>query len=586
MVDDKNDQTPDPWAGIDAEGESLPADGFSFSFDSSGEAAAEPEAPAPIGEEIGSDAVGGDPVAGWLEPPADDATLETPLGVFPPDEPPVPEFGIVAEEQEADPFAGLEADGIHDEERLDQGAGESMIQSSAIQIGTGHSGIESASDVVSIDQWADPGAESVVEGSEAAAEAEPGFSDFGVVGEPAGAGEFPFESDSFDGASQGNEPNELGLEETVGGLVAAGAGLAASESPVAQAPVKKKSKSAKPAARQKAGGIGQMVGIVLGGLMSLPITYAILVWGFQKDPFKFTKMMPPEVAFLLPEKFQPGFKKPAVGPALDKGSPLDNLPAPPADNAAAETAPVADAGEPPAEEAVEPSAAEPASIPAAEAVAAEAKEEPLPASTEEADLFEKPAASPPAVAAVPEPEPLDLSALEAAIAKASASFDDVASVDAADAGRKKALVGWYKNLALVAGEMVMLEKIAADSGRPLDKPPENLEEMFDRIAGDEAVAADLARLSGMWLASKKRPADGAILLATFDGTRQVGPYWSSLVRLDGTEPRTVAIISRREPAAAEGDRVLVTGVLFDGDVLWAADCRRLEKKPSTVEDLF
>jgi hypothetical protein len=579
MVDDKNDQTPDPWAGIDAEGESLPADGFSFSFDSSGEAAAEPEAPAPIGEEIGSDAVGGDPVAGWLEPPADDATLETPLGVFPPDEPAVPEFGIVAEDQEADPFAGVEADGIHEEERLEQGAGESMIQSSAIQIGTGHSGIESASDVVSIDEWADPGADSVVGAPEATGESEPAFSDFGVVGEQAEAGEFPFESDSFDGASQGNEPNELGLEDAVG-LAAAGAGLAVSESPVAQAPVKK-SKAAKPAARQKAGGIGQMVGIVLGGLMSLPITYAILVWGFQKDPFKFTKMMPPEVAFLLPEKFQPGFKKPAVGPALDKGSPLDNLPAPPAGNPAAETAPVADAGEQPAEEAAGPPVSEPAPSPDADALATEKTEEPLPAATEEADLFEKPA-----VAAVPEPEPLDLSALEAAIAKASASFDDLESVDAADAARKKMLVGWYKNLALVAGEMVMLEKIAADTGRPLEKPPEKLEEMFDRIAGEEAVATDLAKLSGMWLASKKRPADGAILLATFDGTRQVGPYWSSLVRLDGAEPRTVAVISRREPAAFEGERVLVTGVVFDGDVLWAADCRRLEKKASKVEDLF
>jgi len=31
--------------------------------------------------------------------------------------------------------------------------------------------------------------------------------------------------------------------------------------------------------------------------------------------------------------------------------------------------------------------------------------------------------------------------------------------------------------------------------------------------------------------------------------------------------------------------VLVTGVLFDGDALWAADCRRLEKA-AAAEDLF
>ena len=126
----------------------------------------------------------------------------------------------------------------------------------------------------------------------------------------------------------------------------------------------------------------------------------------------------------------------------------------------------------------------------------------------------------------------------------------------------------------------MLEKIAADSGRPLENPPAQLQEMYGQIAGDESVVAELAKLSGMWLTSKKRPADGAVLLAVLEGTRKVGPYWSSLVRIDGAEPRTVAVISRREPAAAAGDRVVVTGVLFDGDVLWGSDCRPLEEQAS------
>ena len=150
---------------------------------------------------------------------------------------------------------------------------------------------------------------------------------------------------------------------------------------------------------------------------------------------------------------------------------------------------------------------------------------------------------------------------------------------------KKLLVGWYKNLAGVAEQLVLLETAAADSARPLDKTPRQLENVIAKIVGNDTVVGDLGRLSGMWLASKKRPVDGAVLVATFNGSRQVGPYWSSSITVAGKEPKTVAIISRREPAAAAGEQVLVTGVLFDGDVLWAADCRQVEKA-AAAEDLF
>jgi hypothetical protein len=147
-------------------------------------------------------------------------------------------------------------------------------------------------------------------------------------------------------------------------------------------------------------------------------------------------------------------------------------------------------------------------------------------------------------------------------------------------------VGWYKNLAGVAEQLVMLETAAADSARPLDKTPEQLEGLYGKIVGNEAVITDLGKLSGMWLKSKKRPVDGAVLLATFNGGRQVGPYWSSSVTVEGAEPRNLSIISRREPTVAAGAQVLVTGVLFDGDVVWAADCRSLDKSAQPVEDLF
>jgi hypothetical protein len=133
--------------------------------------------------------------------------------------------------------------------------------------------------------------------------------------------------------------------------------------------------------------------------------------------------------------------------------------------------------------------------------------------------------------------------------------------------------------------MVFLETAAADSARPLEKAPEQMEAVIAKLVGSDTLVGDLGRLSGMWLSSKKRPVDGAVLVATFNDKRQVGPYWSSSITVSGKEPKTVAIISRREPSASAGEQVLVTGVLFDGDALWAADCRRLEKA-AAAEDLF
>ena len=90
----------------------------------------------------------------------------------------------------------------------------------------------------------------------------------------------------------------------------------------------------------------------------------------------------------------------------------------------------------------------------------------------------------------------------------------------------------------------------------------------------------------MWLGSKRRAADGAMLLATFEGARQVGPYWSIRITVDGAEPRSVNVISRAKPSIEAGQQVLVTGVVFDGDVVWATDCRPLAVRKVSVEDLF
>jgi len=501
----------------------------------------------------------------WLtEEPAAEAGVETPLAVFP-------------------------ADDLHDPDHelglgQDREAGESAILSSAIQIGTGNSGVMSPSDVIPIDEWADAGAPSLVgmpdvdgEPSAADSAAEPAvdaFSFGAMEADEDQAEESPAFGIAEDDANDFGD-TDFGMDEAAaavgGGLAVAGA--EAFGEAVAPAPSAAKKKASKPA-KSSGGGIGQMIGIVLGGLMALPITYAILVWGFQKDPFKFTKMVPPGMAFLLPEKFQPGYRKPlAAGlPKLDQAASLDSL------------AKAEQGVEPPMATADDAGAAAPADEAVAESTpSAEPAEKPAAPAD---DLFSEEPAKEPAAPVVPEPEPLDYSALEAAIARANASFDELSGVaDPEDPARKKLLVGWYKNLAAVAEQMVFLETAAADSARPLQKAPEQMEAVIAKLVGSETLVGDLGRLSGMWLASKKRPVDGAVLVATFNGARQVGPYWSSSITVSGKEPKTVAIISRREPLASAGEQVIVTGVLFDGNALWAADCRRVEKS-TAAEDLF
>ena len=384
------------------------------------------------------------------------------------------------------------------------------------------------------------------------------------------------------------------------------------------------------AAKKKGSGFGQMVGVVLGGLMALPITYAILIWGFQKDPFKLGKQVPSQLAFLLPQKLQPGYKPPrktGAGPNLDAAPSLDDLPSadepmPTTPDLAAESA----ESEPtePAESApmkaeavagtsTEPAAsAEPtepaesakaaadaagesvaAAVAAAPAMAADSslagafpKSDSLPgldalmADAGVAAVATLPAAVP---AALP---PLDLTGVETAVERAAEAFEALnAATDPASPERDRLLVDWYKRLARLGEELVRLETSAADSGRPLSPTPASAADLIDSICVSEAAVADLDRLGGMWLTSQKRRADGVSLVVTLGPSRQVGPYWStramvSGAELDGTD-RTMAIISRLAPPTDLGERVVVSGVMFDGDAIWAADMRPILPAPSS-----
>ena len=600
MVDDKDGSTPDPWAGIDDEGAGQSADGFTFSFDALGEAENNPlpepgdeSAPAPPAitpdaddapiiridaataapadvdpfADVSIDAAGAADVSAWLDEP--DAGAEPPLTVFPTAAADAPEHPATPTDFLTDLPAldALGSDDVH--EGLD--AAGAVAGSSHVEVGTGLSGVVSPSQV---DPPSDGGA--MDDWAEAAA-GEGAFDPFSTDDQTS------FDASGFDGVSESNAAAPGEPQFDVGVAEVAGAGAAATMAQPARH---------RQADGPKGGGIGQLIGIVLGGVMAIPITYAILIWGFQKDPFKLAKLVPAEVAFLLPQKFQPGSKQ-SGGPKLEAASALDTLPAvaegePVEPEPGTEPAPVAEEPQPMKDLPAADLAAAPETSAQADASPTEprepAPESPVPPPFDE--LVAEPKTPPAGPVAPPEPEPLDVAALEAAVGEATAAFDSLAAADPEAPDRKKLLVNWYKRLAAVAEQIVLLEKVALDSGRSLDGTLGGVEGVRAAIATDATVQADLARLGAMWLASKKRPSDGAVLLGTFAGARQVGPYWSSRVEIAGAEPRTVAVISRAEPKGEPGEQVLVTGVLFDGDVIWASDCRPLAGKAAPVEDLF
>lgn len=460
------------------------------------------------------------------------------------------EFGFAADEGTESEAAASPADDTADadvESWLDEPAAADAGDSgeagdSAVQIGTGESGIPSPSSVGGFDEAAEP------EDGAAWGDAEAG-SEWSVTDD-----------------TEWNPPAEQGPEEGDGPVDADESFLAGAEVPEeetvtedAPADTAFAAAAARPAAptrsrpkpkRRKAGGIGQMLGVVLGGAMAITITMAILIWGLQKDPFKVTELawVQDYGGFLLPAKFRPGAPKKAG--SQTGGSPLDQLAGMKA----------ADVDSPAPDVSPEPQPEEPV---------------PLPPGPPEDTLATVDGTTDATPVSPPEPEPLDTSALDGAVAAASTALDAVLAIDdPQDKARAKALRTCYKALTGVAAELANLERTAADSARAWTEPPEAIVTLHERIAADPAVQGGLAELAGAWLTYQNRTSDGIFLKMTFGKARHVGPYWCSegtIREADGV--RDVTVISRAEPAALRGDVLVVTGLVLDDDVIWAADVR-------------
>lgn len=360
---------------------------------------------------------------------------------------------------------------------------------------------------------------------------------------------------------------ETAADAEAGGLpavaltAAAAAGSTAGKKVVRQA--------AKP---RKAGGIGQIVGVVMGALLAFPIVAGILIglmWlGWTSDTMGLRK------TFLRP-LLPPVAKSPSAAAAdVAGGSALDQLPVPPsADEAAVDAAP----------DAAEPALPEPTDVADADAdmpatPAPEPESEPVvdvaAVDVPGAGLDDLPAPQP--APAPPAPPPLDTAVLDEAVGEAEALGRALGVVeDRANPAYKKLRIRWYRALARVAEELVKVENAAATSGRPLAAAPDNVAALHGGIGGQEVLVAELAACAPDWLAYAKRGSDGVVLPATFETARRVGPYWSARLSFVGSDgkPRGLTVISAREPVAIAGDPVIVTGVALEEAVIWAADVR-------------
>ncbi|MFZ4731437.1 MAG: hypothetical protein ACOYK7_02720 [Pirellulales bacterium] len=115
------------------------------------------------------------------------------------------------------------------------------------------------------------------------------------------------ESTVFDGSATGSE-SFSGDSQGIGD----GAALAAELAAVSAAA------DARPrAGRPAESWPRQLAHIVLGGVLAIPVAYSILLWGFQKDPFKIAAVLPEGVRSLLPARVRAG-RSPSLMPSLDR----------------------------------------------------------------------------------------------------------------------------------------------------------------------------------------------------------------------------------------------------------------------------
>ena len=391
----------------------------------------------------------------------------------------------------------------------------------------------------------------------------------------------PAIADSYHGDSQG-------IDESHGETIDVGALSAALPPAVASGGIV----TSGPRSKRAGGGLGQMVGVVIGGVLAIPVTLAILLFGFQRDPLHITPKVPDGLRFLLPSRFR------SVGEErrTDKttGGPgrltLDQISSPP-DRVTTTAEPVPEPSITPAAATPAPDEGAIAPAPAdAPADAVELAGSGLPDSPqpiEEVEIVVDPVlvdAGSAGIEAGRESAGIDLATVTAAIGAATNATDTLGlgTFGGDPAAREQSLVGWYRSLSLVALELAKAERAAIESGRSSSEVIDRFAELRSRLAIERHD--DLELLGSMWLASEKRPSDGAILVATLEAVRPVGPWWGGRLAVGGEAPHGLSFLARSAPMAQPGDAVIVVGVLGESGTIWAVDIGTLPAVGKAADD--
>lgn len=490
-----------------------------------------------------------------------------------------------------------------------------VSHASRVQIGTGRSGIVSPSDVVSAASSGDArpflavNADAPQSDAKNAGSADgPPAADAGPVADDGRAADewrdiiasvrddVPSESVGFGGFLGGTETidpatadsyhgDSQGIDESHGEPIDLGSlGMAAAPSIATSTIVT----SARPEGAKK-GGLGQLLGVVLGGLLAIPVTLAILLYGFQRDPFQIAPRVPDAMRFLLPSRFRPVdtdrrmvASPNAAGPRTLDQLPASRLPTAEPVEAAGEGGTAAD-GVRSMDGPAEPEVAmlEPADG-GGEAPTGIAVADPLddvrivvePVPVEHAGAMDD---------HVRGEQRIDFSLVDSAVAAAISATENLAAPDDGDpSARDQALVGWYRRLSVVADELAKVERRTIEAARPGSEVVDTFAELSRRLSGRRFD--DLELLGAMWLASEKRPSEGAMLVATLETAHPVGPWWGGRLAVAGDTPRTLSFLARSAPRAEPGQRVIVVGVLGDTGTIWAVDIGPLPTAEGAVRD--
>jgi hypothetical protein len=577
--DDKRDDSLDPWAEADGEGlPDLSADFFaSLDDDLPVEGGTAGGPPPESGVSDLAEPPGGNPAA--FEAAAADSDIDAWLNE--PGDPPRPALSVFQEEDHEELLGGFT-----------DGSDQLAVDRSSVEIGTGQSGVPSASSLELTDESRSDEDHAAGAAGPVAEELLP---DFGLFADA----DLEAEPDPVAGPPLHDAVDAIDDEEPVVAFEEAGAaaGTAAAVAVAAAAPAPK-----------KPSGLGSLLGIVAGGLLAIPITLGILLWGFGRDPLGLATIMPDSLRFMVPAAMRPvPFTPPAAPLATVEPSRGDEsadtaaltesadelVPSTPAEPLVADAS--SDDGEPLPSEDEAPDEAT-AAIASDVAVGRELDANPRMAPTE--DMPDDPIAVTPAIepeaaalmAAVDPPvpppadvpqvaaasEPLDVTDLATAARQAVAETEAFAAEAESAAPGRRRMVDWYRTLAGYAESLAVTEREAVDTGRSFEAAAESVAAVHRELAARPHVHDQLARLTRDWIDYPGRQTDGVVVPAVFLGTRPVGPWWRSVVRIGDTEgrpDREMVVVTRTEPLAEIEENVLITGVALDGGVLWASDVR-------------